>query len=114
MGYIVMSAKLRRQGASYERPDFAPLSYGRDGEPSPEQLLRRDRATVFDNRAAASAAIHATIKAATDEGATWPRKYAIYLIETEDAPSNVEFSGGAPLHGAASAGTKGYASGGEE
>ena len=91
MGYIVMSAKLRRQGASYERPEFfAPLSYGRDGEPSPEQLLRRDRATVFDNRAAASAAIHATIKAATDEGATWPRKYAIYLIETEDAPSNAE------------------------
>ena len=29
-------------------------------------------------------------------------------------PPNVEFSGGAPLHGAASAGTKGYASGGEE
>ena len=27
---------------------------------------------------------------------------------------NVEFSGGAPLHGAASAGTKGYASGVEE
>jgi len=95
MGYIVMSAKLRRQGASYERPEFfAPLSYGRDGEPSPEQLLRRDRATVFDNRAAASAAIHATIKAATDEGATWPRKYAIYLIETEDAPSNAELCGG--------------------
>ena len=68
MGYIVMSAKLRRQGAGYERPEFfAPLSYGRDGEPSPEQLLRRDRATVFDNRAAASAAINATIKAATDE-----------------------------------------------
>ena len=95
MGYIVMSAKLRRQGASYERPEFfAPLSYGRDGEPSPEQLLRRDRATVFDNRAAASAAIHATIKAATDEGATWPRKYAIYLIETEDAPSNADLCGG--------------------
>lgn len=94
MGYIVMSAKLRRQGASYERPEFfAPLSYGRDGEPLPEQLLRRDRATVFDNRAAASAAIHATIKAATDEGATWPRKYAIYLIETEDAPSNDRVEG---------------------
>ena len=29
-------------------------------------------------------------------------------------PSNVEFSGGAPLHGAASAGTKGYESGGVE
>ena len=28
--------------------------------------------------------------------------------------ANVEFSGGAPLHGAASAGTQGYASGGEE
>ena len=32
----------------------------------------------------------------------------------ESLKPNVEFSGGAPLHGAASAGTKGYASGGEE
>ena len=31
-----------------------------------------------------------------------------------DKTPNVEFSGGAPLHGAASAGTQGYASGGEE
>jgi len=90
MGYIAMSAKLRRQGPGCERPEFfAPLSYGRDGEPSPEQLLRRDRATVFESRTAASTAIHATIKAATDEGATWPKRYAIYLIETEDAPSSV-------------------------
>lgn len=91
MGYIVMSAKLRRKGSGYERPEFfAPLSYGLDGEPSPEQLLRRGRATVFDSRSAASAAIHATINVATDEGATWPKEYAIYLIETEDAPSNAE------------------------
>ena len=111
MGYIVMSAKLRRQGAGYERPEFfAPLSYGRDGEPSPEQLLRRDRATVFDNRAAASAAIHATIKAATDEGATWPKKYAIYLIETEDAPSNATSHRGAAC--GASGGLPGCASNG--
>ncbi len=90
MGYIVMSAKLRRQGAGYERPEFfAPLSYGRDGEPSPEQLLRRDRATVFESRTEASTAIHATIKQAIEEGATWPKKYAIYLIETEAAPSNL-------------------------
>ena len=34
-------------------------------------------------------------------------------LETLQA-TNVEFSGGAPLHGAASAGTQGYASGGEE
>lgn len=101
MGYIAMSAKLRRQGAGYEMPEFfAPLSYGRDGEPSPEQLLRRDRATVFESRTAASAAIHATIKAATDDGATWPKRYAIYLIETEDAPPNVEVSGN-PQRGAA-------------
>jgi len=91
MGYIVMSTKLRRQGNSYERPEFyAPLSYGRDGEPSPDQLLRRDRATVFKSRTEARAAMHATIKQALDEGATWPKKYAIYLIETEDAPSNAK------------------------
>jgi hypothetical protein len=28
-----------------------------------------------------------------DEGATWPKKYAIYLIETEDAPSNAKVCG---------------------
>jgi hypothetical protein len=89
MGYIVMSAKLRRQGNYYERPEFfAPLSYGIGDEPSPEQLLRRGRATLFASRSEASAAIHATIKAATEEGATWPKKYGIYLIEVENAPSN--------------------------
>ncbi len=83
MGFIVMSTKLRRSGNGYERPEFyAPLSYGREGEPSPEQLLRRDRATVFASRTEASTAMHATIKTALDEGATWPKKYAIYLIET--------------------------------
>jgi hypothetical protein len=91
MGYIVMSAKLRRKGSYYERPEFyAPLSYGKDDEPSPEQLLRRGRATMFANRSEASAAIRATIKVATNEGATWPKQYGIYLIEVEDAPSNVK------------------------
>jgi hypothetical protein len=89
MGYIVMSAKLRRQGNYYERPEFfAPLSYGKDDDPSPEQLLRRGRATMFASRSEASAAIHATIKVAMEEGATWPKKYGIYLIEVENAPSN--------------------------
>ena len=37
-----------------------------------------------------------------------------HWMELPAKPSNVEFSGGAPLHGAASAGTQGYASGGEE
>jgi hypothetical protein len=91
MGWIVMSTKLRKKGKYYERPEFyAPLSYGRDGEPSPELLLSRDRATVFSSRTEAIAAIKATIKQSLDEGATWPKKYAIYTIETDEAPYNVE------------------------
>lgn len=85
MGYIVMSANLPKNGASPKF--FAPLSYGRNGEPSPEQLLRRGRATLFESQDEAIKAVNATLKRAKDEGALWPKKYAIYLCvcETPDA-----------------------------
>ena len=38
--------------------------------------------------------------------------FAAVILGVEEMKHNVEFSGGAPLHGAASAGTQGYASGG--
>ena len=37
MGYIVMSAPLRKEAPEW----FAPLSYGKDGDIAPDQLLRR-------------------------------------------------------------------------
>lgn len=36
MGYIVMSAPLRKEAPEW----FAPLAYGKDGEIAPDQLLR--------------------------------------------------------------------------
>ena len=63
MGYIVMSAPLRKEAPEW----FAPLSYGKDGEIAPDQLLRRGgRATMFETPAAANAAIRATLAKAVD------------------------------------------------
>jgi hypothetical protein len=87
MGYIVMSAPLRKEAPEW----FAPLSYGKDGEIAPDQLLRRGgRATMFETPAAANAAIRATLAKARADGDKWPDKYGIYLLTVEDAPSNVQ------------------------
>ena len=102
MGYIVMSAPLRK-----ERPEwFAPLAYGKDGDIAPDQLLRRGgTATMFATPAEANAAIRDTIAKARADGDKWPDKYGIYLLTVEDAPHNAEVSGA----GTASAGLPGYA-----
>ena len=86
MGYIVMSAPLRKEAPEW----FAPLSYGKDGEIAPDQLLRRGgRATMFETPAAANAAIRATLAKARADGDKWPDKYGIYLLTVEDAPANI-------------------------
>lgn len=90
MGYIVMSAPLRKKAPEW----FAPLAYGRDGEIAPDQLLRRGgRATMFETPAAANAAIRATLAKARADGDKWPEKYGIYLLMVEDAPSNARHEG---------------------
>jgi len=84
-----MGTKLRREGGGYARPEFyAPLSYGHEDEDWPNQLLERDRATVFKSLTEARAALDDTLKQFKEEGYKLPKNYAIYLIETEDAPSN--------------------------
>ena len=90
MGYIVMSAPLRK-----ERPEwFAPLAYGKDGDIAPDQLLRRGgTATMFATPAEANAAIRDTIAKAKADGDKWPDKYGIYLLTVEDAPSNAKVRG---------------------
>lgn len=104
MGYIVMSAPLRKEMPEW----FAPLAYGKDGDIAPDQLLRRGgTATMFATQAAANAAIRDTIAKAKADGDKWPSKYGIYLLTVEDAPSNVKVSGA----GTASAGLPGCAAG---
>ena len=90
MGYIVMSAPLRKEMPEW----FAPLAYGKDGDIAPDQLLRRGgTATMFATQAAANAAIRDTIAKAKADGDKWPSKYGIYLLTVEDAPSNAEITG---------------------
>ena len=85
MGYIVMSAPLRKEAPEW----FAPLAYGKDREIAPDQLLRRGgRATMFATPAAANTAIRDTIAKARADGDKWPDKYGIYLLTVEDAPPN--------------------------
>lgn len=85
MGYIVMSAQLRKEAPEW----FAPLAYGKEGEPAPDQLLRRGgRATMFSTPAAANTAIRDTLAKARADGDRWPDKYGIYLLTVDDAPSN--------------------------
>lgn len=62
---------------------FAPLSYGRDKEVSPELLLMRGRASVFATQTEAWAAAKDTCTLAEADGATWPSKYSFVAIEVE-------------------------------
>ena len=93
MRYIVMSAPLRKQAPEW----FAPLAYGKDGEPAPEQLLRRGgRATAFKSPAEANRAIRATLAKARADGDKWPDNYGLYLLTVEDAPPNADDLMGGP------------------
>lgn len=79
MKYIVMAAK-----KGTKSPDFmAPLSYGRGTEPSPEMLLMRGRATIFDDAGVAMDAVRKTIKADSQAGYTWHCEYRFSCIEVE-------------------------------
>lgn len=79
MGYIVMSAFRSEEPAEF----FAPLSYGRGAEPAHEQLVRRNRATIFSTKEEACLALESTLKLAKEKGATWPDKFQYIIIEAE-------------------------------
>jgi len=59
------------------------LSYGHDGEPSPELLLRRGRATLFATGAEAEDALTKTLQASTKNGDTWPTKFIFKIVAVE-------------------------------
>lgn len=83
MGYIPMCARKSKEAAEF----FAPLSYGRGKEPAHDQLLRRDRATIFATEREAWAALEATLRQATADGAEWPKNFQYVIIEVEEAPN---------------------------
>jgi len=79
-GWIVAVAPKRQEAPEF----FAPLSYGRDKEVSPELLLMRGRATVFETQVQAWKAAQETCIKAEEDGAEWPSKYSFALIEVTE------------------------------
>ena len=59
------------------------LSYGHADEPSPDLLLRRDRATLFASGADAEAALTRTLQVSAKNGATWPAKFRFKIVTVE-------------------------------
>ena len=75
--YTVMCSKKSIATADW----FAPMSYGKGTEPSPEQLLMRGRATLFDSQQEAFDALGVTLKQAKAEGHNWPEKHTYSIVE---------------------------------
>ena len=63
------------------------LSYGHPNEPSPDLLLRRDRATLFETEAQARAALTSTLQICTKNGHEWPKKFIFKIVSVESNPS---------------------------
>ena len=59
------------------------LSYGHADEPSPDLLLRRERATLFASGADAEAALQRSLQASAKNGDTWPAKFQFKIITVE-------------------------------
>ena len=62
------------------------LSYGHADEPSPDLLLRRERATLFASGADAEAALQRSLEISAKNGDIWPAKfkYKIVTVESND------------------------------
>ena len=62
------------------------LSYGHADEPSPDLLLRRERATLFVSGADAEAALQRSLEISAKNGDIWPAKfkYKIVTVESND------------------------------
>ena len=59
------------------------LSYGHANEPSPDLLLRRERATLFATGADAEAALQRSLQASAANGDTWPAKFRFKIVTVE-------------------------------
>lgn len=73
----------RGKNRSLDEPCLDPLSYGRAGagEPYPDELLRRGRATLFSTREEAERALRKTGKA--NAGNEWLKTFAFLIVECD-------------------------------
>lgn len=84
MGYIVMCAPKKKATAQY----FAPLAYGKDGQPDPTMLLSHRGATLFTTEDRAWDALRDTLTAATEQGHIWPANNHFGVIKVFADPYN--------------------------
>ena len=67
-------------------PAFEPLSYGMEGQPHPDQLLRRGcRATSFPSEIDATHAFAVSRAAWESAGITWHRNKHVQIVKVEIA-----------------------------
>lgn len=77
-GWVVFCCP-RNKNRAVDEPCLDPLSYGRSGEPWPEQLLRRGRGTMFPSKEAALSALQETAKKC--KGDAWLKDFAFTVLE---------------------------------
>lgn len=58
-----------------------PLAYGRDDEPSPQMLLRRNRVELFPSKDAAERALKDTYHKAVADNCRWVREFKFSIVE---------------------------------
>ena len=74
---ILLEAKVARDRTA------EALSYGHADEPSPDLLLRRERATLFATGADAKAALQRSLQASAKNGDTWLSKFQYKIVTVE-------------------------------
>jgi hypothetical protein len=77
VNYIVMCSKKSIATTDW----FAPMSYGRDSEPAPDQLLMRGRATLFDSQREAFDALDESLRKSKLGGGAWVEKHTYSVVE---------------------------------
>jgi len=84
IGYVVTCSS-RKRSKAYEVFDNDPLSYGDEmNEPSPGELLRRGRFTMFASQEKAEAALKKSLAKAKADGAEYPDKHSYRVIKVEN------------------------------
>jgi hypothetical protein len=85
--FIIMLQVGSIRGAGFNGPAFEPLAYGLEGQPAPEQLLRRGcRAASFPTEDAAREALHASAELWKRDGLTFHIGKQVEIVKVEIAP----------------------------
>jgi len=78
VGYIILIEAKATQDKTSET-----MSYGYSNETDSEMLLRRGRATLFENYEETEQALKETLLAATAQNSKWPEKFIYKIVPVE-------------------------------